>query len=374
MKSKGIILLYGATEIGSSHFSADLLWRTKFRAPDPFFLMEGKDKTYLFASALERNRAMREAEVDAVLPIAKLKDVVTFLKHLKINKIVVPFSFPHGLAKFLARHFLVTINNHLFYPGRFQKTPFEIKEIKKAQAAAEVAFLKARNILQKSKIKEKGIYFGKKLVTSEMLREIIDEDLFAKGFLGIGTIVASGIQAADPHALGRGPVIPHTAIVFDVFPVSRSSHYFADMSRTVFKGRPNDRLIEMYEAVRATQEKSITMVKAGADGARIYNWAKNNFARLGFPTEFKKEKPEGFFHSLGHGVGLDIHEPPNLGSISCRLQKRNVVTVEPGLYYRENRKNISAGGIRIEDMVLVERDSCQNLTKMPKSIAWAVIP
>ena len=386
---KEAILLYGATEIGSPLFSSDILWRTKFKAPDPFFLVEMGKKTYLFASSLERSRAQKEARVDAVVPLdSGAPDVVSFLKKNKIKRALVPYAFPHGLAQVFGKQVKVKISGRLLYPERFRKTPIEVREMEKAQRAAETALLRARDILKKSKIRGRKIYFHGSLVTSEMLREVVDSELFGRGFLGISTIVSSGIDAADPHCAGKGPIVPNSAIVFDIFPVSRSSHYFADMTRTIFKGTPDKKLVQMYEAVRITQEKSISMVKEGIDGRKIYEWAKTNLETLGFPTDFGKvprpegrdgglkglaKKPEGFFHGLGHGVGIDIHEPPSLGGVSSILEKGNVVTIEPGLYYPKSRGRIPAGGIRIEDMVLVEKNGCRNLTKMPKSIDWAVI-
>ena len=372
---KEALLLYGATEIGSPLFSSDMLWRTKFKAPDPFFLVDTGNKTYLFASPLERGRAQKEAKVDAVMPFdSGISDVISFLKKNKVGRVLIPFSFPHGLAQVFSKKFKVKISESLLYPERFRKTQAEIREIEKAQRAAEASLTRVRDILKKSKILGKKIYFHGKLLTSEILREAVDGELFKRGFLGIDTIVSSGVDAADPHSIGRGPIIPYSAIVFDIFPVSLSSHYFADMSRTLFKGKPNEGLIQMYEAVRITQEKCISMVKNGTDGKKIYEWSKANLEASGFPTDFKKEKPEGLFHGLGHGVGIDIHEPPSLGGTPTILEKGNVVTVEPGLYYPKPKGHIPAGGVRIEDMVLVGKKGCRNLTKMPKSLDWAIIP
>lgn len=371
---KEATLLYGSTEIGSPLFSADLLWRTKFKAPDPFFLVDIGNKSHLFASPLERGRAQKEAKVDAVMPFdSGVSDVISFLKKNGVERIVMPFAFPHGLAQAFSKRIKVKVSAKLLYPQRFRKAPMEIREMEKAQRVGEAALLKARDILKKSKIRGRRIYLRGKVVTSEMLREVIDSELFGRGFLGIDTIVSSGIDAADPHCIGSGPVIPYSAIVFDIFPVSRSSHYFADMTRTLFKGKPSHQLQQMYEAVRLIQEKSTSMIKEGADGKEIYEWAKNNLAALGFPTNLKGQKPEGFFHGLGHGVGVDIHEPPSLGGTSAILENGNIVTVEPGLYYSKSRGHIPAGGIRIEDMVLVEKNRCRNLTKMPKALDWAVI-
>ena len=84
--------------------------------------------------------------------------------------------------------------------------------------------------------------------------------------------------------------------------------------------------------------------------------------QLGVKTELKSGRMQGFFHSTGHGLGLEIHEPPRVGISNDILKANHVITVEPGLYY----KNI--GGIRLEDVILVTKKGCVNLTKFPKQL------
>lgn len=206
-----------------------------------------------------------------------------------------------------------------------------------------------------------------------MARKIIDDSLWKEGYLATGTIVASGAQAADPHCMGRGVLHARVPIVIDIFPVSIATHYYADMTRTVFKGEPAQEYIKMYEAVRAAQEIAINKIRPGADGKRIYSEVQEYFSAQGYQTTVDSKMAEGFIHGLGHGVGIDIHEHPRLGSRGVMLEEGHVVTVEPGLYYHQARKGIPAGGIRIEDMVRVTGKGNRNLTKAPKDLVSIII-
>ena len=363
-------LLYGATDGGAPYFSADILWRTGFRVPDPLFLVEITGKTFLCASPLEAGRAEKEADVDHVVRITgNARAAITdFLKARGIRSVKVPGSFPYGVAKSMEKNFTVVIAEEPWYPERAIKTAAEIREIEKAQRATERAFSAAITFLRACNIKRHGVYHGNRPATSEMVRAIIDHALWHDGYLAMGTIVASGTQAADPHCIGRGVLSARVPIVIDIFPASLATHYYADMTRTVFKGKPAKDYVRMYEHVRKAQENAIKKIRPGADGRRIYNEVREYFSAEGYRTTIDGKRAEGFIHGLGHGVGIDIHEHPRLGSEAEILEKGNVVTVEPGLYYPR------VGGIRIEDMVLITATGCKNLTRAPKSLATAIIP
>jgi len=147
-----------------------------------------------------------------------------------------------------------------------------------------------------------------------------------------------------------------------VFPRSSTSRYYADMTRTVVKGRASDAVKKLYDTVKEAQEGGIGKVKDGADGQAIHQWIMDLFEKRGYHTGIKDGRMQGFFHGTGHGVGLDIHEPPRISKAPWVLKTGEVVTVEPGLYYPE------IGAVRIEDMVLVTQNSCINLTKSPKKL------
>lgn len=381
---KKALVLYAASEIGPPHFSGDLLWRSGFRAPDPLFLVEIDGKTYLLASPLEVERAAKESKVDEVVTIAEyakrtpektdIQGLVAFLREKGIRVLVVPSDFPYEPGKELEEQFIIESRKPPFYPERAVKTEWEIGEIEKAQRAVEHAVGRAHEFLSECLVREDRIYDGPVLVTSEAIRKIIDGALFARGYLGVSTIVASGIQAADPHCAGWGPLVAHSAIVIDVFPLSFQTHYYADQTRTVFKGEPSRELIKMYETVLAAQLQAIAMMRTGVNGKDVMNFVVEYFEAQGYPTDITRRPMEGFFHGFGHGVGIDIHEPPRINSRGDILQAGNVVTAEPGLYYSTARGHIPVGGIRIEDMGVVERDGFRNLTRMPKNLSWAIIP
>jgi Xaa-Pro aminopeptidase len=147
----------------------------------------------------------------------------------------------------------------------------------------------------------------------------------------------------------------------DVFPKSSKTGYYADITRTVVKGKPSDALRRVYDTLLAGQELGLHMVTAGASGKAIHTAIQDLFERAGYHTGMVDGRMQGFFHGTGHGVGLEVHEPPRISRTNDILQPGHVVTVEPGLYY------LDIGGVRIEDTVLVSSAGCKNLTTFPKS-------
>jgi Xaa-Pro aminopeptidase len=173
----------------------------------------------------------------------------------------------------------------------------------------------------------------------------------------VESTVAGGRTAADPHGRGHGPLRPHEAIVMDIFPRSRSSRYFADITRTVVKGTPASMLPAMYDAVMRAHEAALHEVRAGANGAAVHRAVLNEFRTAGY--DGRPDRPS-MPHGTGHGIGLDIHEAPRLGEIDVELIEGDVITIEPGLYHPD------IGGVRVEDAVVVTKDGYRNLTSMSK--------
>ena len=116
----------------------------------------------------------------------------------------------------------------------------------------------------------------------------------------------------------------------------------------------------MFNAVKEGQEIAYRAIKDSVDGASIHNAILKYFGSLGFKTGEHSGRMQGFFHGTGHGVGLEIHEPPRISIKPDTLKAGMVVTVEPGLYY------LDAGGIRLEDMVVITNTGCRVLTEAPK--------
>ena len=163
----------------------------------------------------------------------------------------------------------------------------------------------------------------------------------------------------SPLGRWRDPLKPNESIVIDIFPRSKKQRYFADMSRTVLKGEASPEIQKMYDAVLEAQMEAIELVKPGTLCSDIHNRVCDVLESRGFKT-IRDGSKVGFIHSTGHGVGLDIHEIPYVGAQDTPLEKGNVITIEPGLYYPDQ------GGIRIEDMLLVTENGCENLTSLEK--------
>jgi Xaa-Pro aminopeptidase len=162
------------------------------------------------------------------------------------------------------------------------------------------------------------------------------------------TIVASGIRSAYPHGGCADRKIQRGDLV--VVDIGGSYEYYkSDMTRTFVAGNPSDRQKKLYEVVKAAQEKAHMAIRGNTKGKNVDQVARKVIEDAGYG--------EYFNHGLGHGVGLEVHEPPNLSSISKdKLVVGNVVTNEPGIYFPD------FGGIRIEDSVLVRQRSAEKLT------------
>ena len=198
------------------------------------------------------------------------------------------------------------------------------------------------------------------MLTSEFIKGEIDAFLSRSGYTLSHTIVASGVQGSMPHHSGHGPIISNSPIVIDIFPRSQQTGYFGDMTRTIIKGKAGENLKKMYKAVVDGQKIGINKIKHGVKSKVVHKAIVEHFEKCGFSTGPLNGKQQGFIHSTGHGLGLEIHEPPRISSGDEVLVEGNVVTVEPGLYYEK------LGGIRIEDVVLVTKEGCRVLSSFPK--------
>ncbi len=380
-KKDQTLLVIGAPEhdAGAYHLSG-------FLAPDPVICLRATGREYLAVSSMEYGRAKREARADEVLSFDEL-GVMQLARELKsggsalaaaaaglLEKLGAggsPVAVPPSLGvlyadELRARGLTVTPDAGLFAGLRRVKTEEEISYIEKTQRAVESACALAVGILGEADIGEDGtlVYDGETL-TSERLRSEIDVELLRRGYAADGTITAGGVQAADPHERGHGPLKAGESIILDIFPVDKASRYYADMTRTFVKGEPSPELQNMYDAVLESQEAALSMIRAGANGRDVHKKVSDVLHQAGYKTLQHDQKPgepltEGFIHGTGHGVGLEIHEAPRVSTADEELIPGDVVTVEPGLY------DPKVGGVRIEDLVVVTEDGCRNLTNFPK--------
>jgi Xaa-Pro aminopeptidase len=369
--SRRVRLLYAASET-----DADMLYATRFFAPDPFlFVMAGRRRLVVM-SDLERDRARKQARVSRVLAWSKIAREVEragrvptvaqvaarVLRGLGARSVEVPRRFPVGLAQDLrALRVAVHVAPEPFWPERAIKRADEVRAITAALRAAEAGLEAGLDALRACRIGRDGyLRRGGGVFTAEGLRAAVNTRIMAEGAVPAHTICAPGDQAVDPHEEGRGPLRAHTPIVMDIFPRAESTGYFGDLTRTVVRGRASERLKEVYALVNEGVRLGHWRVKDGADGQVIHREIQALFDSRGYRTGVKDGRMQGFFHGTGHGLGLEIHEPPSISVRPSTLRAGHVVTVEPGLYY------LGLGGVRIEDVALVTRTGSRNLTRVPK--------
>ncbi len=365
------LLMYAAPE-----HDANMFYATRFQAPDPFVFLRLRRRKIILVSDLELGRARDEAEVHRVVSFMRLEKalkekgmrkprmshvIAGLCRKARVRKLTVPANFPYGMALALRRKGLrLFAKADPFFEKRVVKRPDELRAIQQTQRFTEEAVERAIHVIRRSRIRGSRLYYDGEVVSSESIRRVINLSLMENECVASDTIVACGRDGCDPHNIGSGPFRPNQTIIMDVFPRSTRTRYFADMTRTVVKGRASEKQKCLYAAVLQGQHYAFERIKDGANGKKIHAGIVKLFEKLGYKTGPRDGKMVGFFHGTGHGVGIDIHEAPSIGIRGTKLETGHVVTVEPGLYYPE------IGGIRLEDMVLVEKDGCRNLTKAPK--------
>jgi Xaa-Pro aminopeptidase len=172
--------------------------------------------------------------------------------------------------------------------------------------------------------------------------------------MSFDTIVASGQRSALPHGRATSAPLPRRGFVTLDFGIILKG-YCSDMTRTVYLGKPGNKERSAYESVLEAQVTAVAAVRPGVSCGAVDEAARNVLRKAGLA--------EAFSHSTGHGVGLEIHEPPRVGaSQTSKLAAGMVITIEPGIYL--------AGefGIRIEDMVAVTQTGVRVLTPAPKAL------
>ena len=344
-----------------------LLYAAGTEFPDPVTYIIKPGETVLAVSPLEHSRAKQEASADRVINTANYREhnekgdtLVNLLKGLELVEIGVPKEFPVGKARELQEEGLsVKPVEDPYREERREKTSDEIEYLETAQQATEKAMKHVKEVLESSSVKDGTLFHDERPLTSSRMKKEIRELLVAKNCtVPEETIVAAGEQSPQPHRTGSGSLKPGQPIIVDIFPRHRNS-YFGDMTRTFCKGEPSEKLLEMHRAVKEALEASLETVEAGRDASQVYGKACDVLEEHGFSTlRSNTETGSGFMHSLGHGVGLELHEEPRLSDESVELAEGNVVTVEPGLYIP------GFGGVRIEEMIVVEENGYRNLNSM----------
>jgi Xaa-Pro aminopeptidase len=370
--ARNSILLYASSEA-----DADVLYATRFFCPDPFvFIRTAAGRRVYVMSDLEIDRARAQSNAHRVLPLSRyvtratdrygrtppVGDVIReVLRDLRLQSVTVPAGFPSGVAERLRRRGVrVRVADGPLFPERLRKSAAEVAAIRAAMRATEAGMQAAVDLLRRCRVRGGWVVLGSRRVTAEDVRRAANLAIFARGCIPAHTIVAPGRHGCDPHDVGSGPIRAGAPIIIDIFPRSEATGYFADITRTVVKGRADETVRRMYDAVLAAQRGALRSIRAGARARDIHAAILSLFEKRGFRTGRIGGRMQGFFHGTGHGLGLEIHEPPRIALNDAVLEAGMVVTVEPGLYY------FPTGGVRIEDTVLVTRTGLRNLTRFPK--------
>ena len=370
------VLIYG-----DSVRSPELRHEVPVAIPDPFLYAETGDRRVAILHSLEIPRVREEAPELEIIPLEQLGSDELFsqglqgweiqlelalraCRELGIERATVPETFPVGHADHLrANGFELTVDRDLFNDRRRSKNETELQGIRKAQRACEAALDASRELLRRAEANGEGLEVDGEPLTCERIKRVI-EDVFADHEVEGGEmIVAHGPQTAVGHNMGSGQIAPNEPIVFDLYPKDKATGCYADMTRTYVVGEPSDELKEWYRLVKEALDKSTAEVKPGVNGRKLYEQVCDIFHGAGYKTQLNKEPGEvledGFFHGLGHGVGLEVHELPTMGRTGQDLVPGDVITIEPGLY------RSGYGGLRLEDLVRVTEDGYEVITDYP---------
>ena len=368
------ILLYSDTDR-----SSDALYFGGVGVPDPFIAFSLRGRKYAVVGALEFGRVRKTADFDVVLALEAYLEkarkawpgekptaarvIAVLAKELRAGTFTVPEEFSAGLyEKLRALRVKLSISDGPLFPQREIKTAADAAGIREGNRCSALGFAAAERLLRKSRIRSGKLVLDGRALTSERLKVAIETACIEAGAVSSNTIAAGGDQACDPHDRGSGPLRANELIILDIFPRVANTGFFGDMTRTFLRGRASDAQKALVAAVREAQLKALGAITAGVSGKAVHQKVLDVFAKRGFETRHTAKGSVGFFHGTGHGVGLDIHEAPRIGTVDSPLKKGTVVTVEPGLYYP------GLGGCRIEDVVQVTPGKPRMLSRYP--YAW----
>ncbi len=259
----------------------------------------------------------------------------------------------HSLEEQLAKHAVASLKlkplGRALDQLRQQKTEEEIQWIEKAEWIGDQAFEKILATIREHRDADKPL--TEKQVAAYL--EFYMKELGAEG-TSFDTIAASGIHSSMPHAIPTDKVLEDGDFLTMDFGCTVNG-YCSDMTRTIVVGTANEKQKEIYEVVRQAQQAALDAIRPGMKGREVDEIARNVICEAGYG--------DCFGHSLGHSVGLMIHETPCFAPRDeAEIKPGMVITVEPGIYVE------GFGGVRIEDVVVITEDGCRNLTHSEKSL------
>ena len=368
------VLIYGGTTT-----SPELRHAVPAIIPDPFLYAERDGRRYAVLSQLDADGATAAAPgLEVIGPESlgrdelmsrrlprheiELAEVERAVRRLGIDRATIPPTFPVAIADRLRDAGIELVIDHdLFVERRLVKRPDEIEAIRRAQRAAEAGMAAAVEMLRGAEPADGVLMLDGEPLTSERIKAAVDAAFMANNAAIDEFIVSHGPQTAVGHHMGSGPIAPGEPIVIDLWPFDRPTGYYSDMTRSFVVGDAPPELREWHALCREALERAVEATRPGVTGFELHKLVCDFFEGHGYPTQLSKRPGEilrdGFFHGLGHGVGLEVHEQPSLGRTGSEpLRAGQVVAMEPGLYRH------GYGGCRVEDLILVTADGAEVLT------------
>jgi Xaa-Pro aminopeptidase len=365
--------------------SADMRHAIPLGVPDPILYAEASGAKHVFTHSMEAQRlralglfdvhlsdefgldelmgsGMKPGEIRAEVAVRQVAS-------LGLERATVPENFPVWLADRLrAEGIEISPDQEVFDDRRRSKTDAQLAGMRRAQKAAEAAMDTCRDMLRRSEISGEQLLLDREVLTVERVKAAMSQTFAEHDTTSEEYIVAPGAQGAVGHDMGSGPIPPHTPLVVDIFPRDNASGVYTDMTRTFVVGDVADDVREWHRLCKEALDRAIAETKPGVTGRALFDGTCEIFEAAGEWTQRTKKPGEplvdGFFHSLGHGVGLEVHEAPGLGRLGDKpLVAGDCITIEPGLYRQ------GYGGVRLEDNVLVTADGCENLANYPYDLA-----
>jgi Xaa-Pro aminopeptidase len=348
--------------------------------PDPFLYAERDGVRHIQIGPLEIPRLAelglfelhtgaefgRRELVAAGVPLAEVREeiVLRAVKALGITSALVPESFPMRMADRLRAGGVELVSDRDFFVERMRcKSDSELAGITRAQRAAEEGMNEVRSLLRRAMPGADGLEINGEPLTVERIKAAIAHVFLDAGASAEAFIVSHGEQTAAGHHMGAGQLRPGEPIIVDLWPRDNKSGCYTDMTRTFVVGNRPPEVAEWHRLVQLALTEALSHIRDGVTGRAIYDLVCDVFEAAGYSTgrtERSEEQIAGFHLGLGHGVGLQIHEPPGLGmAATATLRTGDVIAVEPGLY------RAGIGGVRLEDLVLVTQSGAQRFTQYP---------
>ncbi len=378
-------LMAGIPEKNSALYHA-----LRFSVGDPAAMVtlnggNGQAKSILILRDIEMHRARLHARVDQVscpaefAPAAGLsgdRETATAqataecLRRNGVKSVVADRTLPLIFADVIrAAGIEVNCDREKGVVDRRAKDEQEIQWLREAQATTEGAMEMACRLVGRAKPAADGVLMhdGAPL-TSGRVRFEIDVWLLKQGYSNVPSIVAGGPQGADCHDIGHGPLRTGQPVIVDIFPQNRTTRYNGDCTRTVVNGPISDELRRMHAAVVAAKAAGQAATRPGVTGESVHqaviDTIRQHGYQIGIPAASEPDSYCAMVHGTGHGIGLDVHESPLLDFKGPTLLLGDALTIEPGLYSK------AIGGIRVEDMVIVNEQGCESLNKLPEGLCW----